>query len=67
MLYIVIKYSPIYSNISSMNIERILRLFNISFYFIDIKRIEYFTAGKSDDGISSFKITQSSGLPASIF
>ena len=63
MLYNLIKYSPIYNNITPTNLERISCLLYADFYFIDINNIEYFIAGISDDGISSLTIEISNMLP----
>ena len=66
MLYNVIKYSPIYNHIESMNLEGMFILFYTAFSFIDLNNIGYCTAGISDDVISSFKITLLNKLTASI-
>ena len=66
MLYNVIKYSPISNNIAPMNIEKRFQLFSAAFSFVDLDNIEYCTAGISDDYISSFTITLTNRLTASI-
>ena len=66
MLYNVIKASPISNNIASNNLERRFHILSTEFSFIGLNNIEYCTAGVSDDYISSFTITLTNRLTASI-
>ena len=66
ILYKVNKYYPIFNNVSSINIVRIFILLSTDFSFVDTNNIEYCTVVISYDVISSFTITLSNIIPASI-
>ena len=66
MLYNVIKYFPISNNISSMNLESRFYLLSTVFSFIGLNNIEYITVDICYDIISSFTITLSNIIIASI-